>query len=77
MVETLTNPRFVRSLTDGMSVDEVEDGKFEVYSESGGFYTVDLEERGCSCPDHVGHDGEISCKHMYRVLRENSGFARV
>jgi hypothetical protein len=53
-----------------MAVSPLEDAAYEVESESGATYVVDLVDRSCSCPDHRIR-GE-TCKHMRRVAIEVS-----
>jgi hypothetical protein len=42
-------------------------GLYDVYSESGSRYVVDLNDQTCSCPDVEAHDPSM-CKHRARVL---------
>lgn len=66
--------RSVRARTENMVVVPHTDGEgvcvgmYEVRSESGSQYTVDLDrERGCTCPDaQYNAEGE-RCKHRKRV----------
>ena len=62
--------RAARAWTERMAVSPLEDAAYEVESESGATYVVDLVDRSCSCPDHRIR-GE-TCKHMRRVAIEVS-----
>ena len=64
------NDRAARAWTERMAVSPLEDAAYEVESESGATYVVDLVDRSCSCPDHRIR-GE-TCKHMRRVAIEVS-----
>jgi len=56
-------PRAVRAKTEDMAVSLKESGGiYEVDSQSGNTYTVDLIESHCSCPDTAD-----KCKHIRRV----------
>ena len=62
--------RAARAWTERMAVSPLEDAAYEVESESGATYVVDLVDRSCSCPDRRIR-GE-TCKHMRRVAIEVS-----
>ncbi|MFC6719570.1 SWIM zinc finger family protein [Natrialbaceae archaeon GCM10025810] len=57
-----------RARAEAMSVLALGDGLYEVESESGHTYMVDLEAGRCTCPDHVFRDAR--CKHIRRVAIE-------
>lgn len=64
--------RDVRALTEVMStLDDTPtvrgaDGLYEVVSQSGNTYTVDLWGPSCTCPDAEKRD--VTCKHARRVM---------
>jgi len=57
--------RSVRALTECMSTLPKGGDIYEVVSESGKSYAVDMQEGRCSCSDHK-HRG-VRCKHLRRV----------
>lgn len=62
--------RTLRAASEHMTVIEEADALFEVTSQSGRAYMVDLREPVCECPDFVYRDGETECKHIRRVRIE-------
>jgi len=67
-------PRTKRSLEENMDVSLYEKGgTYEVHSESGNIYQVDLLEESCTCPDWQQRQPEGGCKHLRRVDREVAG----
>ncbi|MDJ1432683.1 SWIM zinc finger family protein [Halostagnicola sp. A-GB9-2] len=60
--------RSLRARTEAMSVLALGDGLYEVESESGNTYLIDLEAGRCTCPDHVFRN--VRCKHIRRVAIE-------
>jgi hypothetical protein len=70
---TAESTRQDRAQAEGMVVQAIVEngvatGLYEVESESGSQYTVDVEEGRCSCPDHQNRDAK--CKHIQRVALE-------
>lgn len=59
--------RTIRAATESMSLDRHagETGDFDVYSQSGSVYRVNLITKTCDCPDHQHNDRH--CKHLRRV----------
>ncbi|MWG36538.1 SWIM zinc finger family protein [Halomarina oriensis] len=57
--------RCLAALTSPMRVTDVAPDLYEVASESGNTYTVDVREQVCSCPQSTYRD--IRCKHLVRV----------
>lgn len=53
-----------------MSYREIARALFEVTSESGGVYTVDLREPACECQDFQYREEVQECKHIRRVRIE-------
>lgn len=62
--------RTLRAASEHMTVIEEADAFFEVTSQSGRAYMVDLREPVCECPDFRYRAGEIECKHIRRVRME-------
>ncbi len=64
-------PRTKRALTEEMDISLLKKGgTYEVNSESGNTYVVDLLDSSCSCPDWQKRKPENGCKHMRRVHHE-------
>lgn len=59
--------RTLRAAKEHMTVIEEGDALFEVTSQSGRAYMVDLREPACECPDFTYRDGVKECKHIRRV----------
>lgn len=65
--------RTIRAVAEYHSVIEVARGLFEVVSQSGKSYTVDLAEPACTCKDFEYRSeylGDKGCKHIRRVRLE-------
>ena len=68
-----TTKRSVRAATEYLFVHELAPDFYEVYSEEGTAYTVDVRGPACECADfeyrseELGTDG---CKHVRRVRME-------
>jgi hypothetical protein len=64
--------RTIRAATESMSIDRHagDTGEFDVYSESGSVYRVDLIAGSCSCPDDEHNAPAGGCKHLRRVEME-------
>ena len=60
--------RSVRAWTEAMAVDPLGGGLYEVDSQSGSRYVVDLVDGICSCPDSAIRSKR--CKHTRRVAIE-------
>ncbi|MFC5971434.1 SWIM zinc finger family protein [Halomarina salina] len=65
------DPRAARAWTEKMAVTAIGGGIYEIESDSGHTYAVDLLDGKCSCPDHQMR-GE-RCKHIRRVALEITG----
>ncbi|MFC6837118.1 SWIM zinc finger family protein [Halomarina ordinaria] len=65
------DPRAARAWTERMAVSVRGGGVYDVYSQSGHTYTVDLVDGVCSCPDNQYR--EERCKHIRRVALEITG----
>ncbi|MFA9428540.1 SWIM zinc finger family protein [Natronorubrum sp. A-ect3] len=71
--ELRIDARDVRAIEEEMTVlgsqiTGLDDGEFEVVSQSGRTYLVDVYAGSCTCPDHEHNDN--TCKHIRRVVRE-------
>lgn len=64
--------RTIRAATESMSLDRHagETGEFDVYSQSGSVYRVNLIDQSCSCPDEEHNAPTDGCKHYRRVEME-------
>lgn len=62
------NPRSQRARSERMAVAPLGGGLYEVSSQSGNTYTVDLPGGRCTCPDHMMRG--VRCKHIRRVAME-------
>jgi len=61
--------RVVRAATEYLYVIPFGPAMYEVYSEDGERYRVDLKIGGCTCPDsQYRRDAAGNCKHELRVL---------
>ncbi|MWG34713.1 SWIM zinc finger family protein [Halomarina oriensis] len=67
----LLDPRAARAWTEKMAVTALGGGIYEIESDSGHTYAVDLLEGRCSCPDHQMRG--VRCKHIRRVALEITG----
>ena len=76
-VQPDVEPRTIRAATEYMYVEEVADALFEVTSQSGSVYTVDLREPACECKDYQYRDEVEECKHIRRVRMEVGQIDRV
>ncbi|WP_435180967.1 hypothetical protein [Halorussus sp. AFM4] len=64
-------PRTKRALEEDMDVSLYEKGgTYEVHSESGNTYRVDIVATSCPCPDWQQREPEGGCKHLRRVDHE-------
>ncbi|WP_207225292.1 SWIM zinc finger family protein [Natrinema hispanicum] len=71
--ELCTDARTIRALEQELTVlgpginPALDEGEYEVVSESGSTYIVDVFAGSCTCPDH---DNGNRCKHLRRTVRE-------
>lgn len=64
-------PRTKRALEEDMNVSLYEKGgTYEVHSEFGNTYRVDIVAASCTCPDWQQREPEGGCKHLRRVEHE-------
>lgn len=65
---SIDEPRTRRALSGDMDVRFVSVGStYEVVSESGNTYTVDIEAETCTCPDCEQRQPAGGCEHLRRV----------
>ena len=64
---TIENGRFARAVTEAMTVERVADRFYEVHSESGNTYEIDLQTGACTCPDCQQRGDQYVCKHTIRA----------
>jgi len=65
---SIDDPRTRRALTEDMEITFVEVGPiYDVLSQSGATYLVDVEEETCTCPDFEQRQPDGGCKHLRRV----------
>ena len=67
-----TNPsiergRFARAVTEEMTTERVADRFYEVHSQSGNTYKIDLQTGACTCPDCQQRGDQFVCKHAIRA----------
>ena len=67
-----TNPsiesgRFERAVTEAMTVEQIADRFYEVHSQSGSTYEIDLQTGACTCPDCQQRGEQYVCKHTIRA----------
>ena len=67
-----TNPsiesgRFKRAVTEAMIVERVAERFYEIHSQSGSTYEIDLQTGACTCPDCERRGGRFVCKHAIRA----------
>lgn len=67
-VEGVTDLRSQRARMERMAVTALGGGVYEVESQSGNTYAVDLPGGRCTCPDHNFRG--VRCKHVRRVAME-------
>ncbi|ADE01760.1 hypothetical protein [Haloferax volcanii] len=61
-------PRTKRARTEEMDVSLLQKGGiYEVQSESGNIYEVDVASETCTCPDFSKRDPSGGCKHLRRT----------
>ncbi|USZ67131.1 SWIM zinc finger family protein [Halorussus salilacus] len=65
---SLTDVRSQRARMERMAVTPLGGGVYEVESQSGNVYSVDLPGGRCTCPDHTFR--QVRCKHLRRVAME-------
>jgi len=65
---SIDEPRTRRALTEDMDVRFGQQGSvYDVFSESGSTYVVDVETETCTCPDFERREPDGGCKHIRRI----------
>ena len=66
--DTELDPRTRRAREEDMDVSMLaKGGVYEVHSQSGNIYEVDVVSSSCTCPDWQDRKPEGGCKHLRRV----------
>lgn len=58
------NNRAQRLFEDGYRIRSLDGNLHLIRSEHGATYTLDRDEKSCTCPFFEKHDGRYSCKHV-------------
>ena len=71
-IGTSTSPsiesgRYTRAITENMTVERVAERFYEVHSQSGNTYEIDLQTGACTCPDCEQRGEQYVCKHAIRA----------
>lgn len=66
-IQPAVEPRTLRAVSEYLTVIEEAPALFQVVSESGSSYLVDLREPACNCPDFQHRDEVTACKHIIRT----------
>ena len=64
---SIESGRFERAVTEAMTVERVADRFYEVHSQSGSTYEIDLQAGACTCPDCQQRGDQYVCKHAIRA----------
>jgi len=59
--------RFTRAVTEDMTIERVAERFYEVHSQSGNTYEIDLQTGACTCPDCQQRGDRYVCKHAIRA----------
>ena len=59
--------RFARAVTEDMTTERVAERFYEVHSQSGNTYEVDLQTGACTCPDCEQRGNQYVCKQIGRA----------
>jgi len=66
--DTEPDPRTQRAREEDMDVSLLaKGGVYDVHSQSGNTYEVDVVAQSCTCPDWQKREPESGCKHLRRV----------
>jgi hypothetical protein len=69
--DTEPDPRTQRAREEDMDVSLLaKGGVYEVHSQSGNIYEVDIVAQSCTCPDWQDREPEGGCKHLRRADME-------
>jgi hypothetical protein len=64
---SIESGRFERAVTEAMTVERVADRFYEIHSQSGNTYEIDLQTSACTCPDCQQRGDQYVCKHAIRA----------
>ena len=64
---SIESGRFERAVTEDMITERVADRFYEVHSQSGNTYEIDLQTGACTCPDCEQRGDGFVCKHAIRA----------
>jgi hypothetical protein len=64
---TIESGRFARAVTEDMTTERVADRFYQVHSQSGNTYEIDLQTGACTCPDCEQRGDQFVCKHAIRA----------
>ena len=64
---SIESGRFARAVIEDMTTERVADRFYEVHSQSGNTYEVDLQTGACTCPDCQKRGEQYVCKHAIRA----------
>ena len=64
---SIESGRFARAITEDMTTERVADRFYEVHSQSGNTYEIDLQTGACTCPDCEQRGDRYVCKHAIRA----------
>ena len=64
---SIESGRFERTVTEAMTVERVADRFYEIHSQSGSTYDIDLQTGACTCPDCQQRGDQYVCKHTIRA----------
>ena len=64
---SIENGRFARAVIKAMTVERVADRFYEIHSQSGNTYEIDLQTGACTCPDCQQRGEQFVCKHTIRA----------
>ena len=64
---SIESGRFERAVTEAMTVERVADRFYEIHSQSGNTYEIDLQTGACTCPDCEQRGEQYVCKHAIRA----------
>ena len=64
---SIESGRFERAVTGAMTVEQIADRFYEVHSQSGSTYEIDLQTGACTCPDCQQRGDQYVCKHTIRA----------
>jgi hypothetical protein len=64
---TIESGRFERAVSEAMTVERVAERFYEIHSQSGSTYEIDLQTGACTCPDCQQRGEQYVCKHAIRA----------